>query len=124
MGGTGGGVPGLPGLGGGDRGRVRERGYAVEIGVGLRLLSCRDGLSGSDEVGESGEVLLARLAPKSSPSSHRLKSRGGGTWARGACRFRWGRVGETEMAGLPRGDGGLVWNEEEELAFMRGRDCW
>jgi hypothetical protein len=65
----------------------------VEIGVGLLrlllLLSCRDGLSGSlGDVGESGEVLLARLAPKSSPSSHRLKSRGGGTWARGACRFR------------------------------------
>jgi hypothetical protein len=42
MGGTGGGVPGLPGLGGGDRGRVLERGYAVvvEIGVGRSLLSC------------------------------------------------------------------------------------
>jgi len=37
IGGTGGGVPGRPGLGGGDRGRERERGCVVEMGAGRRL---------------------------------------------------------------------------------------
>jgi len=31
-------------------------------------------------------------------------------------------MGEPEIAGLPRGDGGLVWDEAALL--MRGRDCW